>query len=132
MYSETCLNRRPCSKAKTLLRRQASFILSVFYVLCFHAFLKQKRGHCIRWTTFYQSSDKKAPYHTRTQIKILGISKMKRIKFAISVNFLKKKYFFYTLKQHNFFLILIWSFERVEHFWFELCIFYSKLLSATN
>ena len=46
VYGKTCLN-RSCSKAKTLLRRtvtvsQTRFILSVFYMLSFHSFLKQK------------------------------------------------------------------------------------------
>ena len=60
----------------------------------------------------------------------LGISEKQRIKLDIFVNFLKKKHFF-TL-QNNIFFISICSFEGVQHFWFELAIFYSKLLSATN
>ena len=30
------------------------------------------------------------------------------------------------------FLISFHGFEGVQHFWLELCIFYSKLLSVTN
>ena len=63
---------------------------------------------------------------------MLGISENKRIKLYISINFLKKTQFFYTLKQQFFFLISICNFEGVQHFWFELCIFYSKLLFATR
>ena len=49
----------------------------------------------------------------------------------IFVDFLKKKHFLH-FKTTIFFLISICSFEGVQHFWLELVIFYSKLLSATN
>ena len=67
----------------------------------------------------------------QTQIKILGIFEKQRIKLEISVIFLKKKHFFYTLRQQHFFISFC-SFEGVRYFWVELCIFFSKLLSATN
>ena len=60
---------------------------------------------------------------TRTQIKILRISKKQRIRLDIFVIFLEKKLFF---------LISICSFQGVQYFRLELSIFYSKLLSATN
>ena len=46
-------------------------------------------------------------------------------------NFFKKNYFLH-FKITIFFLISFCSFEGVQQFWLELCIFYSKLLSATN
>ena len=53
------------------------------------------------------------------------ISKAKTVKRTLLQTF------FYTLKQQCFFISFC-SFERVQHFWLELCIFYSKLLSASN
>ena len=67
----------------------------------------------------------------QTQINILGIFEKQRIKLEIAVIFLKKKHFFYTLRQQHFFISFC-SFEGVRYFWVELCIFFSKLLSATN
>ena len=46
--------------------------------------------------------------------------------------FSQKETFFYTLKQQKIFLISLCGFEGVQHFWLDLCIFFSKLLSATN
>ena len=45
--------------------------------------------------------------------------------------FFQTEKFFLHFKT-TFFLITICSFEGVQHFWLELVIFYSKLLSATN
>ena len=67
------------------------------------------------------------------QIKILGISEKQRIKLDIFVNFLKKKYFFYTLKQtNNNFFDFILPFWGVRYFWIELCIFSKLPLLPTN
>ena len=63
-------------------------------------------------------------------MKTLGVSEKQIIKLEISANILKKN-FFNTLKQHYFFNF-IYSFEGVWYFWVKLCIFFSKLLSATR
>ena len=63
-------------------------------------------------------------------MKTLGVSEKQIIKLEISANILKKN-FFNTLKQHYFFNF-IYSFEGVWCFWVKLCIFFSKLLSATR
>ena len=59
---------------------------------------------------FFQSSDKKVTWLTRTVIKVLGISEKQRIYLDIFVNFLRKKRFFFNLKQ--FFFISFCSFWR--------------------
>ena len=65
-------------------------------------------------------------------MKTLSVSENQNIRLDISVNFLRKKHFFYTLKQQHFVLISFYSFEGVRYFWVKICIFFSKLLSATN
>ena len=133
MYSETCLN-RSCSKAETLLRKTDKFDPVYFLYAFFSRIFKAKNcKEDTAWDRYlFQCSDKKAPCLTWTRTKILGISEEKRIKLDISVNFLKKKCFF-TFQNNNFFFISICSFERVQHFWFELCIFIpSCFLQPTN
>ena len=49
-----------------------------------------------------------------------------------SLSIFSKRNIFLHFKTTEIFLISICSFEVVQHFWFEFCIFYSKLLSATN
>ena len=96
MYSETCLNWL-CSKVETLLRRTDTFDSVSFLYASLSRISKAKT--CKEDTAsdgwHFQSSDKKAPCLTRTQIKILGISEKQRIKLDIFVNFGKKKHFLY-------------------------------------
>ena len=131
MYSETCLN-RSCSKVETLLRRTDTFDSVCFLYASLSRISKAK--NCKEDTAsdgwHFQSSDKKAPCLTRTQIKISGIFEKQIIKLDILGNFLKNKHFLHC--KTTFFLISICSFEGVQHFWLELAIFYSKVLSATN
>ena len=62
---------------------------------------------------FFQSSDEKVTYLTRTQIKALGISEKQRINLNIFVNFLKKKLFFlHTLKEKFFLFYFILQFLK--------------------
>ena len=76
----------------------------------------------------FQSPDKKVTCLTQIQIKVLGIFGKQRIKLDIFVNFLKTKHFFTLQNNSNFFH----SFHRLPYFWVKHCIFFSKLLSATN
>ena len=59
------------------------------------------------------------------------MSEKQKIKLGIFINFLEKKYLSH-IKATLFVLISPCSFEGVRYFWVELCIFFSKLLSATN
>ena len=101
MYSQTCLN-WSCSKAETLLRRTDTLDPVGFLYAFLSCISKAKncKGDIASDRYYFQSS---APCLTRTQIKILGISEKQGIKLDIFVNFLKKKHFFYTLKQQFFF-----------------------------
>ena len=97
-------------------------------MLCFHAFLKRKtvKRTLVQTGNIFSPQIKSTlPY---TDTKISGISEKQRIKLNIFVNFLKKKRFFYTSKQHFFYFNL--------KFWRSATLltrtFYSKLLSATN
>ena len=76
----------------------------------------------------FQSPDKKVTCLTQIQIKVLRIFGKQRIKLDIFVNFLKTKHFFTLQNNSNFFH----SFHRFPYFWVKHCIFFSKLLSATN
>ena len=120
------LKRRPCSDG------QARLMLSVFYMLSFHAILKRKtvKRTLIQTDNIIIPQIKKHPALRGHKWKFRNFDKH-RIKLDISDNFIKKKHFLH-FKQQKFFLISVCSFERVQHFWLELCIFYSTLLSATN
>ena len=120
------LKRRPCSDG------QARLMLSVFYMLSFHAFLKRKtvKRTLIQTDNIFSPHIKKHTALRGHKWKFRNFDKH-RIKLDISDNFIKKKHFL-NFKQQKFFLISVCSFERVQHFWLELCIFYSTLLSATN
>ena len=59
------------------------------------------------------------------------MSGKQKIKLGIFINFLEKKHLLH-IKATLFVLISLCSFEGVRYFWVELCIFFSKLLSATN
>ena len=120
------LKRRPCSDG------QARLMLSVFYMLSFHAFLKRKtvKRTLIQTDNIFSPQIKKHTALRGHKWKFRNFDKH-RIKLDISDNFIKKKHFL-NFKQQKFFLISVCSFERVQHFWLELCIFYSTLLSATN
>ena len=101
---------------------QTRFIPSVFYMLSFHAFLKQK---CVKRTllqtdNIFSSQIKKAPCLTRTQ----NFQEFPRNRVLYWT-------FLSIFSKTNIF-ISICSFEGVQHLWLELAIFYSKLLSATN
>ena len=80
--------------------RRFSICFPFTYAICF---CLSRAKNCKEGTALdgqrFLSSDKKAPCLTRRQAKILGISGKQRIKLGIFVNFLKKKHFFYSLKQ---------------------------------
>ena len=129
MYSATCLN-RSCSKAETLLRRTDTFDPVSFL----YAFLSRisKAENCKEDTALdgklFQSSDKKTPCLTRTQ-KFQELPRNRELNRTFLSIFSKRNIF---LHFKTSFLISIYSFEGVQHFWLELAIFYSKLLSPTN
>ena len=110
---------------------QTRFIPSVFYMLSFHAFLKQK---CVKRTllqtdNIFSSQIKKAPCLTRIQ-NFREFPRNRELYWTFLSIFSKRNIFLHF--KTTFFLISICSFEGVQHFWLELAIFYSKLLSATN
>ena len=105
MYSETCIN-WSCSKAETLVRRT-----DMFDPVCF-LYTSLSKVKTAKWAlpqteNFFQSSHKKSACLTRTQLKILGISKKQIIKLDIFFNFLKIKFFFYTLKRQYLFAFIL-------------------------
>ena len=109
VYSETCVDRSG-SKAVTLLRRTNTFDPVCFLYPSLSRIFKAEtvKRTLLQTDNFFQSSDKKVTYLTRTQIKVLGISEKQRINLYIFVNF-------YTLKQLLllfFFLISFCSFWR--------------------
>ena len=128
---ETCIN-RACSKTETLLRRTETFDPICFLYAFVFRVSKAKivKRTLLKTENYFHPLDKKTTCLTWTQIKISEISEKQRIKLDIFVNFIKKKCFlnFKTI----FFLISFCSFEALRYFWVELCIFVSKLLSATN
>ena len=88
MCSETCIN-RSCSKAETLVRRT-----DMFDPVCF-LYTSLSKAKTAKWDlpqtdNFFQSSHKKSACLTRTQLKILGISKKQRIKLDIFSIFSKR------------------------------------------
>ena len=110
--NETCIN-RSCSKAEPLLRRTGTFdpVCFLYASLSHISKAETVKRTLLQTDNFFQSSDIKFTCLTRTQIKVLGISEKQRINLDIFVNFLKKKRFFYTLKQY-FCLISFFSFWR--------------------
>ena len=113
VYGEACIN-RSCLKGETLLRRTDTFDPVCFlYVSLSHISKAETVKRTLLQTdNFFQSSDKKVTCLTQTQIKVLGISEKQRINFDIFVNFLKKKRFFYTLKQYFFFFGFLLQFLK--------------------
>ena len=108
-----------------------------FYLVCFlyASLLHISEGETVKRTVlqtdnFFQSSDKKPTCLTRTQRKILGIPRNRELNWTFLSIFSKRNIFLHF--KTTFFFISICSFEGVQHFWLELAIFYSKLLSATN
>ena len=90
------LKRRPYWEGQTRL------IPSIFYMLCFHAFLKRKtvKRTLVQTGNIFSPQIKSTlPY---TDTKISGISEKQRIKLDIFVNFLRKNHFF-TLQNNNVF-----------------------------
>ena len=130
MYSETCINRSR-SKAETLLRRT-----DTFDPVCFlYAFLpliskaKTVKRTLLQTNNFFQSSNKKATCHMQTNKNFRNFRETKN-QIGHFCQTSQKETFFYTLKQQ--FSISFCSFEGVRYFWVELCIIFSKLLSATD
>ena len=110
--NETCIN-WSCFKAETLPRRTGTFDPVCFLYASLSRISKAEtvKRTLFQTDNFFQSSDKKVICLTRTKIKVLGNSEKQRINLDIFVNFLKKKRFFYTLKQY-FCLISFFSFWR--------------------
>ena len=108
---------------------QTRLIPSVFYMLSFHAFLKQKtvKRTLLQTDNIFSPQIKKHP--VLSGHKNFRNSRETENYIGHFCQFSLKETFF-TL-QNNIFLISICSFEGVQHFWLELAIFYSKLLSAT-
>ena len=130
LYNGTSLN-RSCSKEETLLNRTDTFDpISLLY-----AFLSRisKAKHCIK-RTLLQTDNIFSPQIKKHSAlrghKTFRNSRETENYIGHFCQFSQKETFFYTSKQH--FFISICSFEGVQHFWLELAIFYSKLLSATN
>ena len=105
-------------KRRSYWEGQTRLIPSLFYMLSFHVFLKQKtvKRTLLQTDNIFSPQLKKTPCLMRT--KISGISEKKRIKLNIFVNFLKKKHFF-TLQSNIFFYFNL-KFWRVQFFWLEL------------
>ena len=122
MYSNTCLN-RSSSKAETLLKRTDTF--------SFHAFLKRKtvRRKLLQTGNIFSPQLNKTPCLTRTQ-KFQEFPRNRELNWTFLSIFSERIIFLHF--RTTMFLISICSFEGVQHFWLELAIFYSKLLSATN
>ena len=98
VYSETCIN-QSCSKAETLLRRTDTFdpVCFLYASLSHISKVETVKRTLLQTDKFFQSSDKKVTCLTRTQIKVLGISKKQRIKSDIFLNVLKKRHLFFIL-----------------------------------
>ena len=92
------LKRRPCSDG------QARLMLSVFYMLSFHAFIKRKtvKRTLIQTDNIFIPQIKKHPALRGHKWKFRNFDKH-RIKLDISDNFIKKKHFLH-FKQHKIFL----------------------------
>ena len=119
------LKRKPCWEGL------ARLISSVFYMLSFHAFLKRKtvKRTLLQTDNIFSPQLKKTPCLTRTQ-KFQEFPRNRELNWTFLSIFSKRNIFLHF--KTTFFFISICSFEGVQHFWLELAIFYSKLLSATN
>ena len=113
VYSETCIN-RSCSKVETLLRRTDTFDLVCFlYASLSHiSKVETVKRTLLQTDNFFQSSDKKVTCLTRTQIKVLGISKKQRINSDIFVNVLKNKNIYFLYFKAVFFFDFILRFLK--------------------
>ena len=100
VYSKTCIN-RSCFKVETLLRKTGTFDPACFqYASLSHSSKAETvKSTLLQTVNFFYSSDKKVTWITRRLIKKFRISEKQRINLDVFVNFLKKKRFFYTLKQ---------------------------------
>ena len=118
VYGETCIN-QSCSKAETLLRRTDTFdpVCFLYASLSHISKAETVKRTLLQTDNFFQSSDKKVTCLTRTQIKVLGISKKQIINSDIFVNALKQK--------HIYFLY----FKTVIFFWFHFAVFEGKQYS---
>ena len=98
VYGETCIN-QSCSKAETLLRRTDTFdpVCFLYASLLHISKVETVKTTLLRTNNLFQSSDKKVTCLTRTQIKVLGISKKQRINSDIFLNVLKKAHLFFIL-----------------------------------
>ena len=130
MYSETCID-WSCSKAETLLRKADTFDLVYFLYASLSRISKVKtvKRTLLQTDNFFQSSGKKASCLTRTWKKILGISEKQRNK---KKHFPKRNIFLNFKTTIFFFWFHFAILKGVWYFWVELCIFFSKFLSATN
>ena len=114
---------RSCSKEETLLRR-----ISTFDFVCFlYASLSRisnvetTKRSLLQTDNFFSPQIKKETC-LRTQRKILGIPRNEESNWTFLLHFVKN--IFYNLQQQWFFLMSFYSFERVQYFWVELCIFF--------
>ena len=117
-------------KRKPYWEGQTRLISSVFYMLSFHAFLKQKtvKRTLLQTDNIFSPQIKKHP--ALRGHKNFRNSRETENYIGHFCQFSQKETFFLHFK--TFFFISICNFEGVQHFWLELDIFYSKLLSATN
>ena len=108
VYSETCIN-QSCSKAEILLRRTDTFDPVCFLYASLSRISKAEtvKRTLLQMDNFFQSSDKKVTYLTRTQITSFEVSEKQRINLGIVVNFLKKKRFFLHFKTVIFFYFIL-------------------------
>ena len=113
VYGETCIN-QSCSKAETLLRRTDTFdpVCFLYASLSHISKVETVKRTLLQTDNFFQSSDKKVTCLTRTQIKVLGISKKQRINSDIFLNVLKKSTSIFHSLNSNFFFDFILRFLR--------------------
>ena len=132
MYNDTCIN-WSCSKAETLLGRTDTFDLFCFLYASLSRISKAEtvKRTLLQTDNSFSPQIKKATCFTHTQRTILGIPRNRELNWTFLSIFLKRK-IFYTLKQQWFFLISFYSFEGIQYFWVELCIFFYKSPSATT
>ena len=120
VYSETWIN-RSCSKVETLLKRTDTFDPVCFLYASLSRISKAEsvKRTLLQADNIFQSSDKRVTCLTRTQIIVLRISEKQRINLDILFNILKKKRFFYTLKQFYLFIYLfLFHFAVFEVKWY--------------
>ena len=102
MYSETCLNRNAL-KRRPYWEGQTRFIQSVFYMISFHAFLKQKtvKRTLLPTDNVFSPQIKKDPaLHGHKTFRNSWETENCIGHFC---HFSQKETFFYTSKQHFFF-----------------------------